>query len=50
VNILDFEYQKAINLMQANSHSWIHDWRESCKTFESLELNRLEYLKAVIKS
>ncbi|KAI8090640.1 hypothetical protein BDF21DRAFT_194504 [Thamnidium elegans] len=49
-DILDYEYQKAINLMQSNSHLWIHDWRESCKTFESLESNRLEYLKAVIKT
>ncbi|KAG2196466.1 hypothetical protein INT47_012667 [Mucor saturninus] len=48
--VLDFEYRKAINLMQSNSPSWIHDWRESCKTFESLELNRLSYLKAVIKT
>ncbi|GAA5809039.1 hypothetical protein MFLAVUS_002442 [Mucor flavus] len=49
-DILDYEYQKAINLMQSNSHLWIHDWRESCKTFESLESNRLDYLKAVIKT
>lgn len=36
--------------MQLNSPAWIHDWRESCKTFESLESNRLDYLKAVIKT
>ncbi|KAI9365324.1 hypothetical protein BD770DRAFT_378282 [Pilaira anomala] len=48
--ILDCEYQKAINLMQSKSYVWIHDWRESCKTFQSLESNRLDYLKAVIKT
>jgi hypothetical protein len=50
IDTLDCDYQKAIKLMQSNSNHWIHDWRESCKTFQSLELNRLDYLKAVIKT
>ncbi|CAO3655393.1 unnamed protein product [Mucor hiemalis] len=50
VEILDFEYEQAVNLMQLNSPSWIHDWRESCKTFQSLESNRINYLKALIKT
>lgn len=50
VEILDFEYEQAVKLMQLNSSSWIHDWRESCKTFQSLESNRIEYLRALIKT
>lgn len=36
--------------MQTKSGHWIHEWRESCKTFQSLELNRMDYLRAVIKT
>lgn len=50
IDVLDCEYQKAINEMQANLVHWIHEWRDSCKTFQSLELQRMDYLKAVIKT
>ncbi|EPB90842.1 hypothetical protein HMPREF1544_02259 [Mucor circinelloides 1006PhL] len=50
IDVLDCEYQKAINEMRANSVHWIHEWRDSCKTFQSLELQRMDYLKAVIKT
>ncbi|KAL0142491.1 hypothetical protein V8B55DRAFT_1498536 [Mucor lusitanicus] len=50
IDVLDCQYQKSINEMHATAAHWIHEWQESCKTFQSLELQRMDYLKAVIKT
>ncbi|CEP12786.1 hypothetical protein [Parasitella parasitica] len=50
INIFDGAYQKSIKEMQTKYAQWVHDWRDSCKMFQSVELHRMDYIKAVIKT
>ncbi|KAI8644339.1 hypothetical protein BD408DRAFT_413279 [Parasitella parasitica] len=50
IDATDGAYQKSVNEMQTKYAQWVHDWRESCKTFQSVELHRMDYIKAVVKT